>query len=75
MKVKDLEHDHPIIFERCMELMKENQLIYEPEIDVIGNIAFWRETKERFYVWNEVNIGNFAPFYKFHKIKNNLKPN
>jgi len=75
MKVKDLEHEHPIIFERCLELIKETGLGYYPQIDDIHTISNWEKTKEGIEIWNQVSMGNFEPFYEFHKTNNNLKSN
>ena len=75
MKVKDLEHEHPIIFERCLELIKECGSEYNPEDEEVETMCFWSDTKEGWHIWYEVHNGNFAPFYEFHKTNNNLKSN
>jgi D-mannonate dehydratase len=72
MKVKSLEHDHPIIFKRCLELLKENNLSYAPETDTIHRISDWKKTKEGFDIWIEVSIGNYKPFYDFYKTQKKM---
>jgi hypothetical protein len=73
MKVKDLEHDHPIIFKRCLELLKENSFSYIPKITEISMIGIWKETKERQDIWEQANEGNFKPFYDFYKTPKQMK--
>ncbi len=72
MKVKDLKHDHPIIFKRCLELLKEDNLSYEPETDTICHISDWELTKEGVRIWGEVDRFNFKPFYEFYKTQKQM---
>ena len=66
MKYKDLPADiKAIAYQRA----KEQNCELNEETELGAFISFiWEKTKEGEDIWINVDEGNFAPFYEFHKI-------
>jgi hypothetical protein len=63
MNIKDLKYSHPLIFQRCLEAQKEQEIEVNEDVELL-NAFTWNETIEGEYFWNSIASKEFEVFYK-----------